>query len=102
MNYLQILIKVTTQDILIAIGFLLVSCGIGKLDSIIGGTASYYTFMFTWPILLLLFFYSNAELVKWVKNTYVWALAAMLPSILLVTLCIGFVVHNPCKIPFVD
>lgn len=92
--------KVAVQDILIILGFLLLSCGISKLDAIITGSATLYIFMITWPILLLLLFYSNAELFKWVKNTYAWSLAAGIPSILMVFGFVGYVTHNPCTVPF--
>jgi len=100
MEIVKILGKITGQNIVLILLFLLVSCLLEKTSFIIGDTASYVAFMLTWPILLLTFFFSNAELFKWVKNDYLWSLSSAIPSVLLTTGTVMYAVHNTCKIPF--
>jgi len=100
METVKILGKITGQNIVLILLFLLVACLLEKAGLVIGDTASYVAFMLTWPIFLLAFFFSNAELFKWVKNDYLWSLSSAIPSALLTTGTVMYAVHNTCKIPF--
>ena len=99
---LNILVKVTGQDILIICIYLLVACFLEKSGTILGNTTSFIILISTWPVLLLAFFYSNAELFKKVKNEYLWSLSSAVPSIILTTGTIIYATHNTCKVPFYE
>jgi len=101
MNVVKVLMKVGVQDILIIAGFLVVSCGIGKLGSMIGDGPAFIVFGVTWPVLFLLLFFSNAELVKSINNAYIWALSSAIPTVILTTGAVMYAAHNSCKVPFI-
>ena len=102
MENIKTIAKVSFQDIAIVAVFLLLSCGIEKSGTVIGETTAFILFLVTWPVAFILFFYSNAELFKWVKNSYLWSLSTGVPSILLVTGIVIYATHNLCKFPFIE
>ena len=96
------LFKVVIQDILIIMVFLAVSCGLETLMRRNEWELWYWVFVGTWPILFLLMFYSNVEILSWVKNDYIWSLGAGIPTLIISVLVIMSAVHRPCTIPLVQ
>ena len=88
--------KVLIQDAVIIAMFLLLACGISKLEVLLGTTTSFVIFVITWPVLFILLFYSNAGLLKNIKNNYAWSMGSGIPSILITTGAVMFAVHNTC------
>jgi len=88
--------KTLIQDIIIISAFLFISCGINKAASLIGDTASFIIFLVTWPVLFIFLFYSNAGLLKNIKNDYAWSLGSGIPSLLITTGTVMYATHNSC------
>lgn len=99
MHIVKVFAKVAMQDIIIFYVFTALGCAISAAGVSAGTNVAYVMFMLTWPMLLLLFFFSNAELFKWVKNEYVWSLSTGITSIFMVTYAVMYVTHNTCKVP---
>jgi len=90
------IIKAAFRDIVIIGGFLVTSCLISKSAQLVGGPVAFVVFWATVPIAFLLLFFSHGVMLKKIRNDHVWAMAAGVPSLIVLVPAVIFAVHSNC------
>lgn len=98
MGLIRIPAKVAIQDVVIIGAYWVVMCGLNKVLPAMPEWISIPLLLGVWGTLLLLLFFSHAELFKWVRNDYGWSMSTGFVTLSVMLPVTIASVHVPCPL----